>query len=166
MGTRWELAPTSARWLKAGLLGLACLAAASAQVVTILDKVTSDATGIVSGSCTTPPLVTSFPATSSDVWLYFDVNGAAIGDVAMVIFFEPNGTAYSSVRFNSITSLGPSGYQCFSDAIAIAGSASASIPGTWTAQVLWNNTPLFALLFTVSPSQTLIIPQVADGGGW
>ncbi len=166
MGTRWELVPTPKSRLKAGLLGLACLAAGSARGVTILDKVTSDTTGIGNGVLHHSSLCHQLPDSSTDVWGAFDVSGAAIGDVAMVNFFEPNGKVYSSFRYNPLSSLGPNGYQCFSDPLAIAGSAPASIPGTWTVQVLWNNTPLFALSFAVSQAQTLIIPQVADGAGW
>ena len=127
------------------------------STVTVLDKVTSNTTGIVNGSCATPPSVTSFTATSPQVWLYFDVTGALAGDSAQMGFLRPDGVLYTTLS-SSVSSTGPNGYECFSYEIPINGAPAASYPGTWTVQVFWDQakTPLFTLNFTIGNTNPTI----------
>ncbi|GEM_PF-7004718 len=118
---------------------------------TLLDDVTSNTTGISNGLCATPSPVTSFSTTSPQVWLYFDVNGASVGDTAQMQFYRPDGTLYTTFN-SSVSSITTStGYQCFSYVMNLAGTAAASYPGTWTIKTYWDQTNLlFTLNFTVT----------------
>jgi len=127
--------------------------------LTVLDKVTSDTSGIVNNSCTVPPQVTNFSTSSPAVWLFFDVTGAKAGDSAQIKFLRPDGTLHSSATV-PVTMAGTTGYDCFSASVNISGAPAASYPGTWTVEVFWDEstTPLFTLIFTISaPAQ-----QAAD----
>ncbi|HYL38333.1 MAG TPA: hypothetical protein VEV17_20615 [Bryobacteraceae bacterium] len=132
-------------------LCLTSAAAAQSSSITVLDMLTSNTTGIVNGTCTPPPLVTSFSNMSQQVWLYFDVNGASAGDTVQVNFIRPDGALYAAFN-GSVSSVNPAGYQCFSYYIAINGYPAASFPGTWTIQTFWNQSsaPLFTLNFALS----------------
>jgi uncharacterized protein (TIGR03437 family) len=125
--------------------------------VTVLDKLTSNTTGLVNGSCTAPPLVASFATTSPQVWLYFDVTGALAGDSAQMKFLRPDGVLYTTLSL-SVGSPGPNGYVCFSDGIPISGASAASYLGTWSIQVFWDqaSTPLFTLNFTLGSTNSAI----------
>jgi hypothetical protein len=114
---------------------------------TVVTRVISNTNGIVNGSCTTPPSVTSFTTSSPQVWVYFYVTGANPQDSAVINFIRPDGAVYQTYN--------PTGGftdECFSYFISISGAAAASYPGTWTVQVLWNGstTPLFSLNFTLT----------------
>ena len=119
--------------------------------VTVLDKLTSNTNGIVNGLCTIPPSVTTFTTTSPQVWLYFDVTGANVGDSAQMRFLRPDGVLYTTLT-SSVSSPGQNGYYCFSYEIPISGAPAASYTGTWAIQVFWDQatTPLFTLNFTLS----------------
>jgi hypothetical protein len=119
--------------------------------VSVTTKVTSDTTGIVNGTCSTPPLVTSFTAQSAKVWLYFLVTGANIGDSALIDFVRPDGVINASFQ-SSVSVLGANGAVCFSPGMSISGTSAASFPGTWTIRVYWNDSaaPLFTINFTLS----------------
>jgi hypothetical protein len=139
--------------------------------LTVLDKVTSDTSGIVNNSCSVPPQVTNFLTSSPTVWFFFDVTGAKVGDSAQINFFRPDGTLYTSATI-PVTAVGTIGYDCFSESVSISGTPAASYPGTWTVAVFWDQsaTPLFTLNFTISaPSQTTshqIFPHIASDNQW
>ncbi len=123
---------------------LPLLAASLAQAQpSVLNRLTSSTNGIVNGICTPPPQVTSFTATSPQVWLYFDVTGASVGDSAQAKFLRPDGVLYTAQN-SSVSSVGQNGYECFSYQIPLNGAPAASYPGTWTIQVFWDqaNIPL------------------------
>jgi len=132
------------------------------STVTVLDKLTSNTTGIVNGSCTTPPLVTSFTAASPQVWLYFDVKGAVAGDSGQMEFLRPDGVLYTTQSV-AVSAVGPNGYECVSAHIPISGASAASYPGTWTIQVFWDQakTPLFTLNFTLG---NIASPTITSAG--
>ncbi len=141
------------------------LAPVGTSAVTVVDDVTSTQSGFANGTCSTPPAVTVFPASSAFVYLYFDVTGAAVGDVASVNFYEPDGTLYASDSWQPITGTGPNGSECYYDGLSVSGAAAASYPGLWRASVFWDNssTPLFSLTFTItSVSQTAL--SISPGG--
>ena len=128
--------------------------------VRVVNKVTSSVTGLVNGVCTTPPLVSNFTITSPQVWLYFSVTGANIGDTAQMTFFKPDGSVYTTINSPAVTAAGS---QCFSNPVAINGFPAAAFPGNWTVQVSWNQaSPLFSLNFSISASSC---PFVLDSSG-
>jgi len=82
-------------------------------------------------------------------------------------FIRPDGVVYTTLT--SISNY--SGNVCFSYFISIAGSPSASYPGTWTIRTFWNQstTPLFSLNFTINAPTgppTGVLPQFAVGGSF
>ncbi len=127
---------------------------------TVLNDVTSTVNGIASGSCRTPPSVSSFATTASAVWLYFDVTGAAASDIFHLSFYRPDGSLYTT--FNAPSTY--DGYVCFSYYMTVAGSPAASVPGAWSIRAFWNQstTPLFTLAFNLTVPSTL--PAIQPGG--
>jgi pseudomonalisin len=134
---------------------------------TVLQALTSNVSGVVNGSCSTPAQVSSFSETSSAVWLYFDVNGVNIGDSAAMSFIRPDGVVYATPTATSNSS----GNVCFAAYMDIAGYPPASYPGIWTIQTFWNQsaTPLFSLNFAISAPlgpPTGVLPQFAVGASF
>jgi hypothetical protein len=76
------------------------------------------------------------------------VDNAKKGDVASIVWYQPDGTPY---RSSSWDPLADGGRWCFDDSIGIAGKPAASLPGTWTVKVSWNNTLVLTLKFTINP---------------
>lgn len=113
----------------------------------VTTKLVSNASGLVNGSCVTPPSVSSFTPSSPQVWLYFVVTGATVGDTATIQWIRPDGVVYTNdyptVSYTS---------ECFAFTIGISGAPAATYTGTWTIAVFWNNssTALFTLPFTIS----------------
>jgi hypothetical protein len=76
------------------------------------------------------------------------VNNANKGDVASIAWYQPGGARYSNATFNPLSD---GGSWCFNDNIGIAGKTAATLPGTWTVKVSWNNTLILTLTFTINP---------------
>jgi hypothetical protein len=133
----------------------------SASSVTVTTPLTSNTTGVVNGVCGAPPAVSNFTAASPQVWLYFAVTGANVGDTARMTFLQPGGMVYTTVTSSPLAS---SGSFCFSQPMNISGTPAASFPGVWTIQVYWDNatTPLFTLNFDLGSSACT---YVLDAGG-
>jgi uncharacterized protein (TIGR03437 family) len=161
--------------------------------LTLLHDVTSNQTGTPNGICTLPPAVTSFPTTAPGVFLFFDVNGAAPGDMETTSFYRPDGVVYFT-ETSAVVAVGANGYTCVGYEIFIAGYPGASYPGAWTVSTTWNagsgvpgaspadrrslpnstrnassGQPLFTLNFNVASSQpgpqfTLTVAGVAGSG--
>jgi uncharacterized protein (TIGR03437 family) len=157
----------------APLFTLTFTVAAGNSSVAVLDELTSNTTGIANGSCNIPPQVTTFTTASPQVWLYFDVTGAQVGDNAQMNFVRPDGVLYASLN-STVSAPGQNGYQCFSSEIPVSGSSPASYLGTWTIQVFWDqaSNPLFTLNFTLSsatggaaPTISSLSPSSATAGG-
>lgn len=135
---------------------------------TVLQALTSSASGVANGKCSTPPQVTSFSAASPSAWVYFNLNGVNIGDSAAILFIQPNGVVYKTLTSNSNLS----GNVCFNADMDIAGYSPASDPGTWTIQTFWNHsaTPLLSLNFIIGSATagpaTGVLPQFAEGGAF
>ena len=141
----------------------ATIAVQAPPPLTLLHDVTSNIDGLMNGVCSTPPQVSSFAVTSPQVWVYFDVIGAQVGDTIQTNFILPDGTSYASLDL-TIPSVGPSGYACVSSYIDINNYPAASDPGTWTVQTFWDQAtkPLFTLSFTLSASSTATSPSLAS----
>lgn len=132
--------------------------------VSVVTKYTSTTDGIVNGSCVPPAATSSFTTASSQVWLYFGITGVAASDTAQINWVEPSGTVYETEN----TTAGFAGTGCFAFHINVSGAAAASYPGTWTIQVLWDNSSLFSLNFTIassSPVPTLITDVISNTNG-
>jgi hypothetical protein len=105
---------------------------------------------VMSGSaapanCVAPPAATTFLASTSQALLWFEVTGAAAGDVIRTDWYAPGGILYQSSTLDA----GPgSGIQCFWDTLNIAGSATPI--GAWQVNTYWNNSPLFSAAFSIS----------------
>jgi hypothetical protein len=139
--------------------------------VTVLNKLTSNTNGLVNNSCSIPSQVTNFTPSSLQVWVIFDVTGAAVGDSAQISLFRPDSILYGNIN-EPVSEVGNNGYKCFSYPINISGASAASYPGTWTIAVSWDHSSasLFTLSFTLSaPSQQpalQIFPHIASDSQW
>jgi len=147
------------------LMTLAVLLAAtpkSSAAVTLANALTSNTNGFANNTCVVPNLVSTFLVTSSQVWVYFDVNGAQPGDKVAIKFYRPDGNLYTTLGSN-FTVPAPGyqppipGYQCGAYYTTLAGADAANYPGSWTIQTFYNgsSTPLFSLNFTVAPVNLL-----------
>jgi len=126
-------------------------AAAAATAVTLLNAATLVA---APNTCTDyGPTVTAFAATDPKVVVAFSVSGQKAGDVPSISYLAPSGQVYApaSAAWAPLTDT-QAGYasMCFSDTVSIAGTAMASMPGTWTVNIAWNGVPLKTLTFTIS----------------
>jgi hypothetical protein len=130
--------------------------ATNAKVTT---AVTSGTSGIVNGACVTPPSVTSFTTTVSQMWVYFVVSGANVGDSGKINWIRPGGTVYATANITATLT-----NECFSYYIPINGTTAASYPGTWTIQLVWgqSNTVLSSLNFTLSPTGANVTAAVTS----
>jgi uncharacterized protein (TIGR03437 family) len=106
--------------------------------LTLLDAITSNQTGTPDSVCTAPPLITTFQTTDPGVYLFFDVDGAVVGDVATANFYRPDGVSYFTST-STVTAVGANGYVCFGSEMYLAGYPGASYPGVWTVDASWNN---------------------------
>src|SRR5207302_1888029 len=98
--------------------------------------------------CPLPSPQNSFLTTDSAVYTWFLVDQTNRGDVASIAWYQPDGTRYGGTSWDPLPS---GGTWCFDDSIAVAGKKPATLPGTWTAKVSWNNTLILTLKFTISP---------------
>jgi uncharacterized protein (TIGR03437 family) len=123
--------------------------------------VVSDKSGSANGACTAPPQVSVFTPATSQVWLYFTVSNATVGDTVTVRFLRPDGVAYQTftgaVHFAS---------GCFTYGMDFAGTTAASYGGPWTIQVLWNQSaaPLVAVTFIVAGAPLSAEPTIQSVG--
>jgi len=103
-----------------------------------------------------PTPVNTFGTTASQVWVYFDFNGAQGGDTLAINFYRPDGVLYTTLGSNF--SPAP-GYGCAAYYITLAGANAAKYPGTWTVLTYYNqsSTPLFSLNFTVGSPPPLSV---------
>src|ERR1035437_3371316 len=100
-------------------------------------------------ACTAPPQATTFSATDTAVYVYFDVSGVNVGDTFTVAFFGPSGQFYTGVGGESdwkgATSAGEWCYNTTNAPWLIAGNPAATMPGTWTVGIYYNtSTTAFA----------------------
>lgn len=83
--------------------------------------------------CSTPEENTSFLTTDTQARLWFTVDLAKAGDIAVVEWRSPAGSVVSRTTFNPLT--GP-GAWCLASTLSIAGQNRAG--GQWTVTALWN----------------------------
>ena len=91
-------------------------------------------------SCTAPPATATFSATDTAVYVYFDVSGVNAGDTFTVAFYGPSGQLYTGSGGTSTFAQATSaGEWCYSAApLLIAGNPAATMPGTWTVAIFYN----------------------------
>jgi uncharacterized protein (TIGR03437 family) len=96
-----------------------------------------------------PTSVSTFPATTSQAYLWFYVTNVAVGDVFSSAYYTPSGQPYAGPS-GSWAPSASSGSQCLTDAaFYIAGATPATTPGIWSVKVSLNGLPLFTLSFTI-----------------
>ncbi len=96
--------------------------------------------------CTSPAPVASYQTTDAFARIWFTVNNTNAGDVAAVQWLNPGGGVFSTSTFGALS--GGGGW-CFGATMNISGTAAANLPGTWTAQILWNNGELARRTFQI-----------------
>ena len=116
---------------------------------TVVTQLTSNTA--TPGSCVIPTQVTNFSTLAPDVWLYFAVVGAHVGDSFQAQFVRPD-TSINTTLTSTVASVGSNGSQCFALPMPVSGTPAASYPGNWAIRVFWNQSPslLFELNFTLS----------------
>ena len=97
-------------------------------------------------NCVAPPAASAFLVSDPQALVWFQVSGAAAGDVIRADWYAPAGTKYQSATLSAGSG---SGNQCFWNALHISGAAAA-MAGAWNVNVYWNNSPLFSAPFTIS----------------
>ena len=104
---------------------------------------------VPANACTpTPSPVETFLTTDPSAFLWFEVQGAAAGDVAASEWWAP-GARLLTKPGGEWPRLEDPGSYCFSERLAIAGNPQA-VPGNWTVRILWNGKPLGAVNFTIT----------------
>jgi hypothetical protein len=117
-------------------------------------------TRYVPADCITPNTVTRFITAESRIYLWFYVTDAAVGDVAMTEWYQPDGTYWGSAQ------AGPtswSGTGCFYPGQNVSTSQMSSLPGNWTVKVYYNGTYVFTLSFTLAYPQEIALGQDING---
>ncbi len=112
--------------------------------VTLAALMTTNA--VDTASCTPPANMSTFLPTDTRMYLYFSVRNAAVGDIPKVEFRYPDGTLIRTATWQSVTSAGS---YCYSSSNSIAGAPMASVLGTYTIQLYWNDAPLASVRFSI-----------------
>jgi len=133
---------------------------ATAQLqIAVISKVAPSTT-----SCTAPSQSTTFAATDTAAYVYFEVTGVNIGDTFIVAFYGPSGQLYSgsggTSSFAGATTAGSKCYLTNNSPLLIAGNLAATMPGTWIVAIFYNgnfNTAFATGSFTITaPASTSI----------
>ena len=86
---------------------------------------------------------TAFSTTDTAVYTFFDVTGLSVGDTFIVAFYGPSGLLYTGAGgqfdFSDAPSAGEACYVTNKNPLLIAGNQAATMPGTWTVAVFYNN---------------------------
>lgn len=117
---------------------------ATAAPVTVTGRMMTKS--VDTSGCSLPSAETKFLTTDPRLYLWFQVTGAAAGDVAAATYYLPDGTPYRSVKWNPLPSAGS---YCYWHYIGLTGDESSIVPGVWIVRVAWNDQPLFTLNFTI-----------------
>jgi hypothetical protein len=104
--------------------------------------------------CSTPAATSSFLPTATAAYLWFEANGAKVGDVAEWRFFGPGGAPY----VNDTITFDFDGDGCAWLGINIAGQQAASLPGAWRVDLYLNG------VFVVSADFSIAGTKAAGGG--
>jgi uncharacterized protein (TIGR03437 family) len=111
---------------------------AAAQLTTLVTSKVAPSTT----SCTAPTPSTTFSTTDTAVYMYFDVTGVNAGDTFIVGFYGPSGQLYTGSGGESDFSAAPSaGEWCYvtnNNPLLIAGYPAATMTGTWTVAIFYN----------------------------
>jgi hypothetical protein len=130
-----------------------------AEVASAANPVVTAATTAASGTCPSIPVTqTIYLASQSQVWFDFTYTRGNAGDQYQIQWVEPNGTVYTT---DSFTQTGTGGSYCYNYFMAISGYPPAGLPGSWTANLLWNGTPVSSAGFTIAPLCTSLTASIA-----
>ncbi len=108
-------------------------------------------------SCAPSSATTTFSTTDTAVYMFFYATGVNAGDKFIVAFYGPSGQLYTGSGAQSSFSAPSAGDGCYvtnSTPLLIAGNPAATMPGTWTAYILYNGNPLAYATFTITSSAT------------
>jgi len=98
-------------------------------------------------ACTPSVTTTAFLETDLAANVWFEVDGAIVGDVAQAQWFGPNGSLFATMR----SPLDLAGSGCSGFSLPLAGYPAAFMPGNWQVVVTWNGHPFSTLPFTIEP---------------
>jgi hypothetical protein len=101
-----------------------------------------------SNSCQVPVATNAFQYSDPAASVWFRVDGAIAGDVAVVQWYDPGGRVYASARWGPLAS---GGDWCFLNTMEISGQPPAKMSGDWQVVVTWNGARFFTLPFTLAP---------------
>ena len=148
------------------LLVAASLSQVVAAGVTFPNRMMTESVPAAGGVCSAPSPTTTFWSTDTYAVLWFIVDGANAGDQPVAQWYAPDGSLQATTQLDSPPS---AGNWCYATWIPIAGSAAASLPGSWTASLYWNGAPAFSQPFTITAVSLSVggsMPQLASAGGW
>jgi uncharacterized protein (TIGR03437 family) len=103
--------------------------------------------------------------TDQEVWVWFSVSQALPGDFSRIEWYEPNGSLYRT-QHQGPPGITWAGNGCFWFPLRIANQLPATKPGTWSAQVFYNNASFFRVYFDITSARhnALLAFQVAGDG--
>jgi hypothetical protein len=107
-------------------------------------------TNVDVSSCTSPhPSIGSFLPTDGKATVFLRFSGPPSGSMS-VSWLDPNKSVYGGAggSWSNINQ-----FTCFVSALPIAGTAAASLPGTWNVRVSLNGTTVVDIPFTIGPVQ-------------
>ena len=113
--------------------------------VTVVNKMLARSVDL--SACAAPSPVTQFLPRDTQALVWFSVSKARAGDRPSVQWLSPDGKVYQTDTFDPLVD---GGDWCFYDTLQIAGNAPASLPGAWSVRVLWNDSLIFTLPFTIA----------------
>jgi hypothetical protein len=117
--------------------------------------------------CIVPPAKFSFAPTDVFAYQWTRFSGIRAGDVVRRDFISPNGSLF----FTSSDVFPPGSDNCAWDAIPIAGSPAASMPGNWQVRVFYNGVQFLIENFIITapsnpaPTLTSLSPNSVIAGG-
>ena len=109
--------------------------------------------------CAVPKSVSSFQATARQAFLWFAARQVRSGDQLRVEWVDPLGVVSTSADYGELPTTAE---LCFSSQLPIAGFGPASLPGTWTARVIANGTPLLSRQFVITAANDTGGPHVTS----
>jgi len=132
------------------VLGFSLLTPFIASAVTVNYKTMSRTPGPTPFACIVPESTAAFLTSDAGAHLWFGGTDVKAGDRVAVEWYNPQGLRYSSDPYPS-SDVAPSDWTeyCAHYEFSIAGQPAASMPGIWTAKVLWNGSELFTLTFSI-----------------
>jgi len=100
--------------------------------------------------CDLPVPAAAFQDSEPEIWFFFSLRDAKVGDVLTAHWFDPDGHLYQGVEWRAVEY---NGDHCFFDALYVDGDEAADLEGSWTVKVFYNGAELFIQDFTILPNE-------------